>query len=249
MIHSAFEIIGTSKPTPFLFSCEHASNSLPKSLSPSKKDQRFLQTHWAWDIGVPQLLRTLVQMTPSQAIFARFSRLLIDPNRSLNRSDLIVPSIEGHSLSFNQNLSVQERNSRLEKYYHPYHQAFDEMVETRCQSPEPFVLISFHSFTPVWNGDLRSMDIGLLYDDHNGNDPHLDLVSALESNFQEQGFFTARNKPYTGQSGLMFSVQQQGRKHKVPHIELEFNQATLSSPERIQSVAQRVFSALEQLNL
>ena len=247
MTDSAFEIIGTSKPAPFLFSCEHASNFLPPSVSPSKQDQQFLQTHWAWDIGVPQLLRTLVDMTPSQVILARFSRLFIDPNRSLQRPDLIVPSIGGHSLSFNQNISKQERTERLNRYYHPYHQAFDEMVGTRCKSAEPFALISFHSFTPIWNGDLRSMDIGLLYDDHNDNDPHLGLVSALEENFQKQGFFTERNQPYTGQSGLMFSVQQQGQKHKVPHIELEFNQAILSSPERIQSVAERVFSALEHL--
>ena len=166
MKHHAFEIIGTPKPARFLFSCEHASNHLPANITLTPEDQSYLHTHWAWDIGAAHLVQELVRMTRSQAILSQFSRLLIDPNRSLDRPDLIVPTLEGHSLSFNQNVHEEDEQHRLKEYYHPYHDAFDHMVSTRSQSSSPFVLISVHSFTPVWKNQLRTMDVGLLFNSY-----------------------------------------------------------------------------------
>lgn len=241
MKHHAFEIIGTAQPTRFLFSCEHASNHLPLSIHPTLEDRGFLHTHWAWDIGAAHLVQELVKLSQSQAILARFSRLLIDPNRSLDRQDLIVPSIEGHPLSFNQEVSPEEKEHRLKEYYHPFHNAFDEMVSTRCQSESPFVLISVHSFTPIWDRQLRTMDVGLLFNSYE------DIVQKLDRGFQSQGYFTAQNEPYSGANGFMFSVYQQGEKHGIPHLELEYNQALLCTPERVKQVAHRTFAALQQL--
>ena len=242
MKHQAFEIIGSAEPTRFLFSCEHASNYLPANINITPEDKEFLHTHWAWDIGAAHLVRELVQMGNSQAILSGFSRLLIDPNRSLDRPDLIVPSIEGHSLSFNQNISTEDQEQRLNEYYHPYHTAFDDMVAKRYQHPAPFVLISVHSFTPVWKGHLRTMDVGLLFNSYE------DIILKLDQEFQQQGFFTAQNEPYSGANGFMFSVYQQGKKYGIPHLVLEFNQSLLSTPERVKQVAKRTFSALQGLH-
>ena len=202
-----------------------------------------MHTHWAWDIGVEHLVRELVRLGSSQAILARFSRLLVDPNRSLDRPDLIVSSIEDHELSFNQNITDEEREHRLEKYYRPYHNAFDEMVRIRSEAPDPFVLISVHSFTPIWKRNLRTMDVGLLF---NGYE---DIVQRLDQAFQEQDFFTAQNEPYSGANGFMFSVYQKGQRYNVPHLELEFNQSLLCTPQRVSSIARRTFAALQAIQL
>ena len=243
MKHHAFDIIGSAAPARFLFSCEHASNQLPSHIHLTSADQGFMHTHWAWDIGAAHLVQELVRLSHSQAILAKFSRLLIDPNRSLDRPDLIVPEIEGHALSFNQSVSIEEQEHRLREYYHPYHEAFDHMVSTRCQSESPFVLISVHSFTPIWKRRLRTMDVGLLFNSYE------DIIEKLDAGFQQQNFFTAQNEPYSGANGFMFSVYQQGKKHGIPHLELEFNQALLCTPERIKQVALRTFAALDTLQL
>ena len=238
-LSDAYEVIGHNNSSPFLFSCEHASNFFPADIPVSSEDQAFKHTHWAWDIGVAELLRQLVDHFCSQAIFSRFSRLIIDPNRDIRRSSLIPETIEGHALSFNQNLSTDAIQDRLHRFYHPYHEAFSRMVKERCQNEAPFILISFHSFTPIWNSHLRTMDIGVLYEDYE------DIAIQLKEAFERESFFVALNEPYSGRNGLMYSVHQQGTRYNIPHLELEISQFLLSSPERVAYMAKKIATALE----
>lgn len=241
-VQEAFEVYGYQNPSRYLFSCEHASNRIPHPLVSTLSDQQdILHTHWAWDIGTKLLVQELVEMAKSTAILARFSRLVIDANRNRNRQDLIVPSVEGKSISFNQNLDEVDVAWRLDSYYNPYHEAFTNMVAQRLQYPDPFLLISVHSFTPVWKGHVRPMDVGVLFDRYE------DTAAQLREQFVHQGFFTELNQPYSGKFGLMYSVAQQGDNFQIPHLELEFNQAQLCTPERVRHVAKKVFHALEQL--
>ena len=85
------------------------------------------------------------------------------------------------------------------------------------------------------------MDVGVLFDRYE------DTAAQLREQFVDQGFFTELNQPYSGKFGLMYSVAQQGDNFQIPHLELEFNQAQLCTPERVRHVAKRVFHALEQL--
>ena len=241
-IQEAFEVYGYQTPSRYLFSCEHASNRIPHPLVSTLSDQRdILHTHWAWDIGTKLLVQELVRMTKSTAIFARFSRLVVDPNRHPNRHDLIVPNVEGRDVSFNQSLDEVDVAWRLDSYYNPYHDGFTNMVSQRLKSPEPFLLISVHSFTPVWKGRVRTMDVGVLFDKYE------ETAIQLKEQFEHQGFFTELNQPYSGKFGLMYSVAQQGENFQIPHLELEFNQAQICTPERVKHVAQKVFQALEQI--
>jgi predicted N-formylglutamate amidohydrolase len=243
-VHNAYEIYGFQSPSRYLFSCEHASNRVPHPLISTLSDQEnILHTHWAYDIGTRLLVQELVNMGKSQAILARFSRLIVDANRHRNRDDLILPTVEGLPVSFNQHLDEADVALRLDSYYNPFHNGYKEMVATRKTNPKPFLLISVHSFTPVWKGRVRNMDIGILYDSFD------EIVLPLKEKLQKEGFFVALNEPYSGRFGLMYSVEQQGRAFDVPHIELEFNQAQICTPQRVKSVAKKVFRALEGIEI
>ena len=243
-IQEAFEVYGYHKPSRYLFSCEHASNRIPHPLVSTLSDQQdILHTHWAWDIGTKLLVQELVKMAQSTAIFSRFSRLVVDPNRHRNRHDLIVPNVEGMDVSFNQSLDEADVAWRLDSYYNPFHDGFTNLVSQRLQSPDPFLLISVHSFTPVWKGRVRTMDIGILFDRYE------EIAIELKEQFEKQGFFTELNQPYSGKFGLMYSVAQQGDNFQIPHLELEFNQAQICTPERVRHVAKQVFQALEQIQI
>ena len=150
---------------PFIFSCEHASNNLPSDVTPTTMDEHFLQTHWGWDIGAESVTRHLIDATNSQGILATHSRLWIDLNRSLNRTDLVRLETEGHRLSFNQGLSSEDHTQRLQQIYQPFHSAYHTLVQRRRRQERPVTLISIHSFTPVWDGIIRTMDIGVLFDE------------------------------------------------------------------------------------
>ena len=236
---SPYTILGADNCGPFIFSCEHASNALPDFIHPNAKDQYFLNSHWGWDIGAQGVVEGLTQYFNSQAIVCNFSRLLIDTNRAPMRSDLIRTETEGHRLSFNQSLSKQEEQERLNKWYQPYHNAFDELVASRIKQPSPVVLVSVHSFTPVWDAQVRSMDIGVLFDNH------VEAGENLAQAIEDVDFFVACNAPYTGKSGLMYSVEDKGLRHGCLSVELEINQALICTPERIEWMIQRLAPALQ----
>ncbi len=235
---SPFSIVQPKRVGPFLFSCEHASNKLPNHIVPTKQDKHFLDTHWGVDIGVAGVTRHLIASTQSQGIFAEYSRLWVDLNRSLDRTDLIRTETEGYPLSFNQELAPEQVQQRLEVYYRPYHEAFDQLVEQRVAQSAPVLLVSMHSFTPVWNGQVRTMDIGVLFDKCE------DLGSKLATLIGEQELVVELNQPYTGRNGLMFSVEDKGLRHQCPHLEIEINQALICTPDRQQRVARKLHTAL-----
>jgi predicted N-formylglutamate amidohydrolase len=237
---SPYTIVGSDNVGPFIFSCEHASNALPNFLTPTQRDQYFLNSHWGWDIGAKEVVEGLTHYFQSQAILCNFSRLLIDTNRSPDRGDIIRTETEGHSLSFNQNLSRMDTDRRFKEWYQPYHTAFDQLVASRVNDSSPVILVSVHSFTPVWDAQVRTMDIGVLFDHH------VQPGERLAKYIEKEGFFVACNAPYTGKSGLMYSVEDKGLRHNCLSVELEINQSLICTPERIASVVQRLAPALQQ---
>ena len=61
---------------------------------------------------------------------SRFSRRY-DPNRHIEEWDWIREQCEGYSLSFNQNLSAEERKRRRDTYHEPFHAEIDACLSER----------------------------------------------------------------------------------------------------------------------
>jgi predicted N-formylglutamate amidohydrolase len=96
-----FRDISEKKPNNnFFITCEHASNNLQKYHLGSTQ-LNYANSEYAYDIGAKEMAIELSEQMKSFIILPNFSRLIIDPNRSLLSHSLIRESINGEPLLFN----------------------------------------------------------------------------------------------------------------------------------------------------
>lgn len=242
--HDATETFGAPGQGRLFVTCEHASNRVPAPLRTTELDRRWLNTHWGYDIGARTLSLELIRRLGGSGVFARFSRLVVDPNREPHHPDLIREVTEGHRLSFNTRLGPEEIARRLARYHDPYHAAVDEGLRARLASETgDLLLLSVHSFTPVWDHRVRPMDVGVLYSTWEG--PAKRLASELE----HEGLVTALNEPYSGRDGLIYSAERHGNAQGVLFLELEVNQSLCCTPARARRIGATIARAISRLQL
>lgn len=211
--HRAYDILNGAG-CPVVLLCEHASNELPQRWGWPDEDSWIVDTHWAWDIGAKDLCVELNKSSGCSAILANFSRLLIDANRTLQSTTLVRSRADGRRIALNQGLSAADVLARIEGYWTPYHRAASALVASKADA----VVIGVHSFTPEYEGEKRSLEIGVLFDQDEDFG-----VWACEQ-FQALGLKVALNEPYSGLNGLMYSPQKHASKHARKTIELEIRQ-------------------------
>ena len=93
-----------------IFLCDHASNFIPKSYNSLGLPSKVLNSHISWDIGAKDLCEKVSKALGQSYFYANFSRLLIDPNRHLVSSDLIVTNSWGQAIPGNTDISLEKKN-------------------------------------------------------------------------------------------------------------------------------------------
>ncbi len=230
----AFEILGSPRPQPGfrLYTCEHASNRVPRPFRPRPADRRLLAMHWGYDIGAANVTRFLVRHDPgSQGILSCFSRLVIDPNRDPRDPTAILHACDEGSPTFNRHVDLAQRVAR---FHAPFHAALSSAIEAA-----PRALVSIHSFTPVFRGNARAVEAGVLFDAH--DDVALRLVDTLRA----EGFVTEPNEPYSGKAGLIYSAARHGNAAACPYLEIELRQDLVATARSARAVAARVHRAIQ----
>ncbi|MEO0326008.1 MAG: N-formylglutamate amidohydrolase [Myxococcota bacterium] len=208
-------------PERVVLTCEHASESLPAPWRWPAEDAPLQGTHWAFDLGAAALTRELAEDLAAPAVLSTFSRLFVDPNREEGHDDLFRRSAEGgRPVALNAGLTPAEAERRLALAYRPFHAAIDAAV---AASLAPVVL-SIHSFTPVYDGKRRDLQVGVLYDRADA------LGEALDDRLRHAGFASARNAPYSGKEGLIYSADRHATAHGREALELEVRQDLATDP-------------------
>jgi len=191
--------------------------------------------HWAYDLGAAAIARGLAEELGAVAVLARFTRLLVDPNRILTADTLFRESADGMPVRLNLDADADERRSRIADLYRPFHGAVDEAMAGR----QPGLLLSIHSFTPRYEGgDPRPMEMGVLFDRDR------DAAVALEAAFASQGVKTALNAPYSGMNGMMYSAQSHADRHGWRALELEIRQDLCSDPSQTGGLVETIAEGL-----
>lgn len=212
----AVEILRSDRPNPaVLLTSEHASARLPEGWTWTEADQRLVGSHWAFDLGAAELTRELAHALGASAVMSRFSRLLADPNRHLEADDLFRRVADGEPVQLNQNVDAKERERRISGYWEPYHAAIDRELGA-TSAP---VLLSIHTFTPNYQGELRQVEVGVLFDD-----PEEREAEILRAVIAKHGFDTRMNEPYSGRGGMMYAANRHARNHARLALELELRQ-------------------------
>ncbi len=221
-LSEAVHIIGESDAIPIVFLCDHASNAIPRNLEGLGLDGPDLERHIGWDIGAEAMTRHLVAILGGSAILAKFSRLLIDPNRELWREDLIPLAVDGSDIPGYLFIGESEREERLNRFYYPYHAACDEVIEARVGNGQTPIIMGIHSFTPQYGDEVRPWEIGFMWND----DPR--LGDAMADHFEALGHVVGRNKPYGGDD-LFYTMMRHGHARGLYHTQVEVRQDMLEN--------------------
>lgn len=190
--------------------CEHASNALPLGRPDLGGDLRLTEatrtSHAAWDIGALGLAQGLAQRLGGTLVHAPLSRLTYDLNRAPDHPGAMPERSEIHNIPGNQALTPADRLARVRSVYRPFHATLaDTIAGIMAQGVRP-ALIAIHSFTPVYNGQPRTVQFGVIHDD----DPT--LSRAVVDAAQGCGLDTRLNEPYSAAGDVTHTI----RLHAVP---------------------------------
>jgi predicted N-formylglutamate amidohydrolase len=238
------EVLGDpGSDSSLVLTCEHAGNEIPDDLdlALTAREHTWLEEHWGWDPGAADVVRTLVDIEDATAVLNRCTRLLCDVNRALHEDDLVRTHIEGEPVSFNRGLTHADVRRRIERFHVPYHDDVDRHLESRTEQNPDLVLISVHTFTPVLHGEMRGMELGVLFD---RAQPYAPEVAPY---FRESDLEVALNEPYSGIDGLIYSVKRHGVEHDVRHFEIEVRNDLVDTPEKARGVGRRIAEALRRI--
>lgn len=223
-----------------LLSCEHGGNRIPPAYAPYFRGQQaMLASHQGWDPGALELTRDLEAAFKVEAVTAEVSRLVVDLNRSVHHPKLMSSRLF---------LDRARHEALLEEWYWPYRRKVEERVKAQLARARRVLHISVHSFTPVFNGETRNADIGLLYE------PKRDLEKAFCRDWRalirerDKSLRVRMNYPYRGESdGLTSFLRQKYPPASYLGIELEVNQAfPLGSKGPWQALRHTLIQSLEQ---
>ncbi len=214
-------------------SCEHATNQVPaayRSCFADPAGQARLASHRGWDAGAADLARALAQRLDAPLHLARVSRLVVDANRSPRHPRLHDATVRA--------LPAAERARLVTRYHEPHVEAVAASVADALAIRAEVLHLSVHSFTPVLDGQVRRVDLGLLYDPAHGREGAL-AARWGASLARATGLRVRRNQPYRGRDdGLTRTLR---RRFDPPYagIELEVNQALLVN-ERVPAALRRI---------
>ncbi len=188
-----FELVAGDPAAGVLVVCDHADNQLPPEYGDLGLPAAEFRRHIAYDPGAAGVARGLARRLGVPAVLSTFSRLLIDPNRGEDDPTLIMRLSDGAVIAGNAAVGGAERARRIARFHAPYHAAIDAAIERALAAGRPPIIISIHSFTPVWRGALRLWHAGVLWD----RDPRIaePLIAALRA---EGDLVVGDNEPYSG---------------------------------------------------
>jgi predicted N-formylglutamate amidohydrolase len=213
--------------SPFLLLGDHAGRRIPRSLGDLGLPRAELTRHIAWDIGVADLGARLSRTLDATFVRQRYSRLVVDCNRSPDKHDWIAAVSDGAAIPGNADLTPVEIQARHDEVYAPYHRRIAAVLDRQ----RPRALISLHSFTPTMAGFARPWRFGVLHkDDSPLSRAALRLLKAA------LGEAAGDNQPYRMDEvdhTIPFHAQARG----LDYLELEVRQDLISNPEGQRQVA------------
>ena len=214
---SPVRVLRADGASDLFLTADHAGRVIPRSLEQLGLPDSEIQRHIGWDIGIAGVTERLSAALDATAILQTYSRLVIDCNR-----DPAVPSSmpeisELTEIPGNRNLSPEQRTARRQAIFDPYHARIRELLDARAGRRTVFV--AMHSFTPVFKGESRAMQVGVLYN----RDARLANIM-LELLRAEGDLVVGDNAPYAVSDLTDYTVPVHAERRGLPHVEIEIRQ-------------------------
>jgi predicted N-formylglutamate amidohydrolase len=228
--------------SPFLFTCDHYGRLIPRSLGDLGLPASELERHIAWDIGIAGVATRLAQELDVHLIAQRYSRLVIDCNRPFDSSGSIPLISEATEISGNSGLNENEILARRREVFAPYHNHIDEVLDARAAQGIPTILVSLHSFTPVYAGVQRPWHIGTLYHRDTRLPPlFLELLHA------EGDLVVGDNEPYAVSDQTDYTIPVHAERRGLINSGLEIRQDLIADQSGQHEWAERLARILREI--
>lgn len=192
--------------SPFVITCDHASNRLPPRFGTLGLTLRDRVSPMAWDPGALAVCRVLSASLDAPLLEATFSRLVIDPNRAPDAPDLIRARFEATEIAGNRDLPKAERQFRIDHYHRPYHAAIETLLEARRHAGRETILVCIHSATPGSRGVTRPSSIGIVH----GADAGFSLALADALRAERPEVSLGWSPPQRARAGATLTLERHG---------------------------------------
>lgn len=198
--------------SPIVLVCEHASSFIPEEFHNLGLRPEELQSHAVWDPGAFDVATRMSYLLDAKLLAGTVSRLVYDCNRPPDASDAMPAQSERILVPGNRDLTEDAKAARVTAFYDPFHTT---LAQTIAAMDHP-VLVTIHSFTPVYDGQTRSVEIGVLHD----QDSRL-ADAMLSCGDWMEGLRVMRNAPYGPADGVMHTLREHGISGGHPNVMIE----------------------------
>lgn len=222
--------------------CEHASNAIPEEFGDLGLDEAARSSHIAWDPGAMAVAAGLADRIDAPLVHQRVSRLVYDCNRPPHDASAIPARSEVYRIPGNEGLSEAQKADRAERFYEPFRKALSQLIEAGSNAASP-AIVTVHTFTPVYFGEARSVEIGILHDEDSR------LADAMLDGAKDDRYVVRRNEPYGPRDGVTHTLREHALPRGLLNVMIEIRNdlvATRSTRETMAEwLAAKVSVALE----
>lgn len=212
-----------------LLLCEHASNFIPARFNQLQLDEAARVSHAAFDLGALQLAEEISKLLDAPLLATTVSRLVYDCNRAFDAVDAIPHQSEVFAIPGNRDLSEFDRRERYDEFYLPFEEAINKRLAAFDEAP---ILLTIHSFTPVYHGKPRTLELGIIGD----GDRRL-MERMVQLGKQHTSYQVEANQPYGPGDGTTHTINLHGDKNGLLNAMIEVRNDLLASREACQDMA------------
>ncbi len=218
--------------------CEHASNLIPKRWGDLGLSAAERRAHIAWDLGALGLARGLAQRLDGVLVHAPVSRLIYDCNRAPDRAAAMPARSEVIDIPGNVAISATERLLRTESVYLPFQAGLQAVIAARIAMGQAPVIVTIHSFTPIYFGVPRAVEFGVIHDADPG------YARAIVAAAATSGLHTALNAPYSAADDVTHTLRLQATPYGLANAMLEIRNDLIVDLAAQEGMAERLAPVL-----
>jgi predicted N-formylglutamate amidohydrolase len=146
---------------------------------------------------------------------------------------------EVHDIPGNAAISAEERLARTEAIYLPFANGLHNLIAGRIAMGRRPVVITVHSFTPVYFGKPRRVEFGVIHD------ADASLAVAINSAAQKLTRLNAQvNAPYSAADDVTHTLRLHATPYGLPNAMLEIRNDLIATPEAQQAMADQLAPVL-----
>ena len=223
--------------SPILIIVDHASNTIPDKYENLKLTDSYLDSHIAYDVNIMNLAKNLSKELNSEIICGEHSRLFIDLNRGKSDPTLIAAISDKKIIKKNINITNKDKKFRIKEIYDKYHLSINSLIMKK----KIRLILSLHSFTPIFKGKKRNVEIGILSNEDRR------YSQKLINKIRGKEYIVGDNEPYIGNL-IDDTLYKHGLKNKLFHTLIEIRSDLIYSNQQINKITFFLSKNIKEIN-